>query len=192
MRIFASIIVGISLLASGASAQVAAVVGPRNVKIDKIQPSFPTSPEFTIKGTTEKRSEYLKWFEIEVAFEIDGIELVDELTFKYSVLFNGKLYPGEVTHINIPKGRPRYSVMYISPRNLDRMTGGKLLTPAMVENIWVTVSKQGQVLATSSFKNKGSPLPNLSQLQGFLLPKSETPFQVLWWDRYESVKVPSR
>jgi hypothetical protein len=26
---------------------------------------------------------------------------------------------------------------------------------------------------------------------GMLVPKSETPFQVLWWDRYEAVKPPA-
>jgi len=114
-----------------------------------------------------------------------------ELTFKYDVLMNGRLYPGEITYVNIPKGRDRYSVMYMSPRNIDRITGGKQLNAAMIENIWVTISKQGQVLALSSFKEKGKLVPNLPQTTGMLLPKSETPFHILWWDRYETVK-PSR
>jgi hypothetical protein len=117
---------------------------------------------------------------------------VDELTFKYDVLINGKLCPGEITHINIPKGQPRYSVIYISPRSLDRITGGKLLNAGMIDNIWVTISRQGQALAISSLKDKGKPVPNLPQNPGMLSPKSETPFQVLWWDRYEAVKLPGR
>ena len=82
--------------------------------------------------------------------------------------------------------------MYISPRNLDRMTGGKPLSPALIENIWITISKQGQVLVVSSWKDKTKPVPNLPQLPGMLSPKSDTPFQVLWWDRYEAVKPAAR
>lgn len=192
MRIFASLLASLALLPLAASAQVPTVVTARNVKIDQILPSVTTSPEFQVRNTTDKRSEYLKWFEIEVSFEVDLLEMIDELTFKYVILFNGKLYPGEITHVNIPKGKPRYSVMYISPRNLDRMTGGKPLSPGMIENVWVEITKQGQTLATRSLRDKGKQVPNLPQVPGFLLPKSETPFQVLWWDRYEAVKVPSR
>lgn len=187
MRFFVPFFALLATLASGASAQVATVVGPRNVKIEKILPAFVTTPEFQFTGTV-KRSVYLKWFEMEVEFGIEGVELVDELTFKYDVLVAGKLYFGEVTHVNIPKGRDRYSVMYISPRNLDRMTGGKPLSPALIENIWVTISKQGQVLTVSAWKDKTKPVPNLPQLPGMLSPKSDTPFQILWWDRYEAVK----
>jgi len=193
MRIFASIFASLTLLAVSASAQAPVPIGPRNVKIEKISPAFLTTPEFTIRGTPDKRSPALKWFEIEVEFAVEGVELVDELSFRYDVLMNGKLYPGDITHVNIPKGNARYSVMYISPRTLERIAGvGKPLHPGMIENIWVTISKQGQVLAISSWKDKGKPVPNYAQTPGMLLPKSETPFQVLWWDRYEAVRVPSR
>jgi hypothetical protein len=171
-----------------AHAQVPIAVTNRNVEIQKIQPAVLTTPEFQVNLTDRKRTDYLKWFEIEVEFEIKGIEIVDELTFRYDVLINGKLCPGEITHINIPKGRPRYSVMYISPRSLDRITGGKLLNAGMIDNIWVTISRQGQALAISSLKDKGKPVPNLPQTPGMLSPKSETPFHVLWWDRYEAIK----
>ena len=194
MKIFAAVFALFTFTAQGApgAAQVATIVTARDVKIDKILPAVVSTPQFQVTGTTEKRMAPLKWFEIEVEFDVKNVELVDELTFKYDVLLNGKLCPGEITHINIPKGPAHYSVMYISPRNLDRITGGKLLNPAMIENIWVTMSRQGQILAVTSLKGKNIPVPNLPQLQGMLLPKSETPFQVLWWDRYEAVKVPTR
>ncbi|MEI7775470.1 MAG: Amuc_1102 family pilus-like protein, partial [Verrucomicrobiota bacterium] len=162
----------------------------KNVKIDKILPSVISSPEFNFKGT-DKRTEYLKWFEIEVEFEVDGVEMVDELTIQYLAEINGKLLPGEVTHVNIPKGRNHFSVMYISPRSLDRVTGGKQLNPGMIGNIWIKIEKQGQVLSEKSSQQK--PPPNLPRMIGLMVPKSETPFQVLWWDRYEAVKTtPSR
>jgi hypothetical protein len=183
-----------TLAAQGApaSAQVATVVTSRNVKIEKILPAVVGTPEFQISNTPPKRSPLQKWLEIEVEFAVEGVDLIDELTFKFDVKMNGKLYPGEITHVNIPKGRDRYTVMYISPRNLERITEGKVLNAAMIEDIWITISKQGQALAISSLKKKLPAVPNLPQFPGLLTPKSETPFSVLWTDRYEAVKLPTR
>ena len=190
MKIFSTFFAAVTLLSLSLSAQVQVPVTAKNVKIEKILPSVISSPEFTFRGT-DKRAEYLKWFEIEVEFEVDGVEMVDELTIQYLAEINGKLLPGEVTHVNIPKGKNHFSVMYISPRSLDRITGGKQLNPGMIGNIWIKIEKQGQVLAEKSSQQK--PPPNLPRMTGLMVPKSETPFQVLWWDRYEAVKAsPSR
>jgi hypothetical protein len=171
--------------AVAANAQVPAVVTARDLKIDKISPSVNTSPEFSVRNTTDKRAEYLKWLEIEVEFSVDRVELVDELTLEYLVEINGKLCPGEITHVNIPKGK-RYSVMYVSPRSIDRLTLNKPLTGGMIGNMWIKIKKQGQTLAEKSLQ-AGIP-KNQQQFPGLLVPKSETPFQVLWWDRYEATR----
>jgi hypothetical protein len=193
MNITTFAIAGLSIVSFAAQAQVPAVVTARNVKIEKILPAVVGTPEFQVTNTTLKRSQPQKWLEIEVEFGIEGVEIVDELTFKFDVLINGKLYPGDITHVNIPKGKDRYTIMYISPRNLDRITGGKPLTAGMIENVWITISKQGQALALSSLKDKNTrAVPNLPQFPGLLTPKSETPFSVLWTDRYEAVKLPTR
>jgi hypothetical protein len=94
----------VTLLAIEASAQAPAVVTTRDIKVEKIIPSMNKSPEFTVRNTTDKRATYLDWLEIEVEFAVDRVELVDELTFEFKVEINNKLCPGEVTHINIPKG----------------------------------------------------------------------------------------
>ncbi len=185
MKTLASIFAAVTLFAGSALSQ-APHAGPLKVKITKIAPAAITTPDFTVKNLPDKRSEYLKWFEIEVEFDVDGPELVDELTFTFMAEINGKYCPGEITHVNIPKGRNRYTVMYMSPRSIDRLTAGKPLTQTMVGNVWVEVKKQGQVLVKDSFK-KGV-MPNAQNYPGLLVPKSETPFQVLWWDRYEAVK----
>ena len=190
MKKLAFTLAATGLLSVGASAQgLATPVTKNNIKINKIAPAVVSTPEYGV-SIPNKRSEALKWFEIEVEFEVKGVELVDELTFQYTVMINGKLCPGEVTHVNIPKGNSRYSVMYISPRSLDRITGGKALNQGMIENIWVKVSKSGQLLGEDALKK--APLPNLPQVPDQLVKKSDTPFQVLWWDRYEAVKSTSR
>ena len=189
MKIFTIALAALAMFTTGASAQVPVVVGPRNVKINKIQPAVVKTPEFSV-NIANKRSESLSWFEFEVEFEVDGVEMVDELTLSYSVLFNNKLCVGEITHVNIPKGKDHYSVMYLSPRSLDRLTGGKQVNGGMLENIKVEIKKSGQLLTEKSMSPK--PLPNVQQMPGLLVPKSETPFQVLWWDRYEAVKPGSK
>lgn len=190
MKNIALSLAALGLLSVGASAQVLSVpVTAKNIKLTKIAPSVLPTPEYGV-NIPNKRSEALKWFEIEVEFEVKDVELVDELTFQYTVLINGKLCPGEVTHVNIPKGNNRYSVMYISPRSLDRITGGKPLNQGMIDNIWVKVSKAGQLLAETSMKK--AAVPNFPQMQDQLVKKADTPFQVLWWDRYEAVKSTAR
>jgi hypothetical protein len=192
MKTFAFAFAALAVAAIGAPSLVPVAVTSRNVKLEKIQPAVVGTPEFTITNTPPKRSSLQKWLEIEVEFSVADIEIIDELTFRFDVMINHKLYPGEITHVNIPKGKERYTVMYISPRNLDRITEGKQLNAGMIENIWVTISKQGQALAISNMKKDKSIVPNLPQFPGLLTPKSETPFSVLWSDRYEAVKLPTR
>lgn len=178
------------LFAVSANAQVPVALTARDVKIEKISPSVTTTPEYQVRNTTDKRATYLKWLEIEVEFSVDRVELVDELTFEYLVEINGKLCPGEVTHVNIPKGNSLFSVMYMSPRSIDRLTGNKPLSNAMIGNMWVSIKKQGQTLATKSMQ-PGQP-KNLQQFPNLLVTKNDTPFQVLWWDRYEAIRPGAR
>lgn len=193
MKIFALACAALTTAAIGAPALVPVAVTSRNVKIEKISPAVVGTPEYTVTNTTLKRSQPQKWLEIEVEFAVEGLELIDELTFRLDVLINNKLCPGELTLVNIPKGKDRYTIMYVSPRNLDRITDGKPLNPAMIGNVWVTISKQGQALAISSWKDKNAKVvPNLPQFPGLLMPKSETPFAPLWSDRFEAVKLPVR
>jgi hypothetical protein len=167
-----------------AAAQVP--VGPGSVKIDKVQPAVVKTPEYQVTGGSPKRSKNGEWLEVEVDFETKPDD-IDELTFKYVIQFEGRLLDGEVTHVNIPKGRNHYSVMYVAPRTLERLTGGKAITGASIQNVWVTVSKQGLELAKDSFKP--TAMPNLQHLAGMVLNKNETPFAPLYYDHYEAIKA---
>jgi hypothetical protein len=173
----------LALMAFAASAQ--SPVGPGSVKLGKVQPEVIKTPEYNVTGGPQKRSKIGQWLEVEVEFETKP-EDIDELTFKFTVLIEKKLLDGEVTHINIPKGRDHYSVIYVSPRTLEKLTGGRPLTAGSIENVWVEVSKQGQILDKAAFK-AGVP-PNLPHLTGLILNKDETPFAPLFYDRYEAIK----
>lgn len=156
--------------------------------LERVLPSVQKTPEYTTVGGQQKRFKNQEWLEVEVEFTTKA-ELIDELTFKYFILLNGKLLVGDVTHVNIPKGREHYSVAYVSPRTIDRFMGGKPLNTAAIENIRVEVSKQGQVLSEKSLKPGATP--NVAQVTGFVLNKTQTPFAPLWWDRYEAIKESS-
>lgn len=160
---------------------------PIAVKIEKIEPAAIKTPEYNVTGGPQKRSTIGTWLEVEVEFETKGGE-ADELMFNYYVAVENKLIVGSVTHVAIPEGKKHYSVCYIAPRSLEKLTGGKPLTSASIQNVWVTVSRSGQVLDKASAPKK-MELPNLPQLQGMILNKSETPFAPLFFDRYEAVKV---
>ena len=173
----------LALMTLAAFAQ--APVGPGSVKLGKPAPEVLNTPEYQITGGPQKRSKIGKWLAVEIEFETKPEE-IDELTFKYTILVEKKLLDGEVTHINIPKGREHYSVVYVSPRTLDKLTGGKPLTNASIENVWIEVSKQGQVLDRASLRPGAAP--NLPHLAGLVMNKDETPFAPLFYDRYEAIK----
>ena len=167
-----------------AAAQVP--IGPGALKIGKIKAEIVKTPDFTIKSGPEKRSKIGEWLEVEVEFETKAEE-IDEITFQYTIALENKLLDGQVTHVNIPKGREHYSVMYIAPRTLEKLNGGKAVTAGNIQNVWVTASKQGQVIDRESIKKM--EIPNAAHLTGMVLNKMETPFAPLFFDRYEAIRT---
>lgn len=180
-----TLVLSLLALASLGSASFAQALRAGDVKIDKVSPNIVKTPDYAINGGPIKRSRSGDWLEVEVEFTTVP-ELLDELSFTYKVLINNKLLVGNVDHIAIPKGREHYSVAYISPRSLDAVMMGKNFTAANVTAVWVDVTKQGQVIATLG--SKPGAVPNLPQVQGLVLNKSQTPFAPLYWDRYEALR----
>jgi hypothetical protein len=67
--------------------------------------------------SSTKRTQRDRWLEVQFS---SAPEFTDELTFKYFILFNGKLLIGEVTHVNTLAGHENRSVMHVAPRSLAR------------------------------------------------------------------------
>ncbi|MDB6155036.1 MAG: hypothetical protein JWL90_3489 [Chthoniobacteraceae bacterium] len=162
-----------------------APVGPGAVKLGKVLPAVVKTPEFQITGAQNKRYKLGEWLEVEVEFETK-LEDIDELTFKYTMLVEKKILDGEVTYVNIPKGREHYSVMYVAPRSLEKLAGGKAITASAIENVWVEVSHNGLVLDKVSLRP--TAIPNAQHISSLVLNKNETPFAPLYFDRYEAIK----
>lgn len=161
--------------------------------IRAVRPAVVPSPDIQFTGTQHRSGRAENWLEVEVDFE-SNVEWTDELTFKYYILVAGKCLTGEVTHVSIPRGRDLHSVMYVSPRSLLRALEGRPLTSAAIENVAVQIVNKGAVVDTKSMKNGANPqwFQSMQQIPGLVLNKNETPFQPLYWDRYEAIKSPSK
>lgn len=174
-------------------------------QISAIVPDLVTSPDYTISyGPKNKKIPKTKDFlELEVSFDWQPKAklpaYLDDLTLNYYVLLNdksrenpkGTLLTGSVSHTAIPQAKGMHSVMYVSPRTLERFFGGKLPTTvnSAVVDVGVTISKQGQLVAEKSWKGRGKWWEQFTATQGYVLNKSETPFAPLVWDYYEAIKA---
>lgn len=173
-------------------------------QITKIEPSMPLTPAFSFNGT-QKITTPKKWLEVEISFtwkpRLATDKYSDDLLFSYYVLLanrssatpQGTLLTGQVTHTSVPANQADLkSVMYVSPRTLEHFFDGKIppSKDSAIVDIGVTISKQGQVVASKSLKGSGDWWPQYQQTPGLLLNKNETPFAPLYWDYYEAVKKP--
>lgn len=174
------------------AAAVAGFAQQGNYEIVKISPAVIRTPIYNFQGDQRRTGQSEQWLEVEVQFMAKP-DWTEDLTFKYYILLGTKLLVGEVTHINIPKGRDLNSVMYVPPRNLLRIFEGKPLTTASIVNVGVQMLNKGQLVAEKSFKPSTGPWwQTMQQVNGLVLNKNETPFAPLYWDRYEAIKPPNR
>jgi hypothetical protein len=186
MKFIPSFLVVAAALMVPALAQVP--VTPASIKLGKVAVTAVSTPEYNITGGQNKRYTLGKWLEFEVPYDTVPDE-IDELTFKFVASVEGKLLVGDVTYQNIGK-KDHYAVMYISPKALAKLTGGKGVTASSVENVWVTAERQGQLLGREAFKQ--GQQRNLPQINGLILNKNQTPFAPLYYDRYEEIKGAAR
>ncbi len=173
-------------------------------QITKIAPSLPNTPAPSFVGTQKSTPTPKKWLEIEVTFlwkpRLTTDKFADDVVFNYYVLLanksvelpQGTLLSGQVTHTAIPVQSDLRSVMYVSPRSLERFFNGKVPSSqdAAIVDIGVTITRQGQVVAEKSLKGSGEWWPQYQQTTGYLLDKTQTPFAPLYSDYYEAVKKP--
>lgn len=175
-------------------------------RITKVESALVESPAYTGMRYDKRGSKAQNWLEVEVAFSweprVKEPKYADDLTVNYYILLRAKnpqtnkniLLTGSVTHTNVPQGKDLHSVVYVSPRTLERFFEGKLPSnPGQaVEAVGVTISNQGQIVAEHVGGNYAPQWwSSLQPNAGFVLNKSETPFAPLAWDYYETIKAKS-
>jgi len=171
--------------------------------ITKIEPQIVTRPALSYSGATQKTVQPKSWLEIEVTFASQSAnpaeKYTDDLVMNYYVLLpnknvefpQGALLTGQTALTSVPaKQNDLKSVIYLSPRSMERLFDGKAptSTSSAIVDIGVTLTKQGQIVAQKSLKGSGVWWPQFQQTPGYLLNKSETPFASLNWEYYEQVK----
>ncbi len=163
-------------------------------EISDISPEVMKTPDYQFSlGPRKSEARSQDWVQVEVTFGTEP-EFTDEMTVKYYIAINKQLLTGEVTHINVPKGRELRSVMYVPPQTLLRLMGGKNMTGTSFDNIAVQILVKGQLVAQKSWKGNANDtwFQQVQQIPNLVLNKNETPFAPLYWDRYEMIKATAR
>lgn len=168
--------------------------GRADYDIKKISPAVDLTPQvaFQFGPVQHPAPRSQQWLEVEVNFE-SNLDWTDELTVRYFILLAGKCLTGEVTHVDVPRGRDLYSVMYVSPKTIAKLLNGRPLTGIDIQDVGVQLVIKGQVLTTKSYKAVGDQQwwQSMEQVAGLVLNKNQTPFAPLIWDRYEQIKIPA-
>jgi len=179
-------------------------------KINEIKPNIVLTPNINFSLGSQKPARSKGWLEVEVSFNwnprLATEKFADDLVVNFYVLLanknpvnpSGTLLVGQETLTSVPSPQiaandgktDLKTVMYASPRTLERFFDGKIPSSAAaaITDIGVTISRQGQLLAIKNLKGTGAWWPQYQQTPGYLLNKSETPFAPLFWDYYEAVK----
>ncbi len=174
------------------------------VKVDKpkIGIEIQKTPRYAVQGPKEKRDTQKFWIEVEVEFKADqkggdpNNEFIDEIEVKYFItvtpknakdrqgLHDDRSTTGRSSRIRPPTRSPIY-LLTISPRSSAR-------TRLRARRTWMSRSRSATRDNWSAGDSTKSPSSkwwnNMSQAEGMVLKKSETPFAPLWFDRYAEEK----
>jgi hypothetical protein len=182
----------------GASAPLAPLhaqvqLKPGDIKLSKVAIEAQKTPDFqagNVKGKNVPNPR--DWLELEYEFEVAGDPkvVIKELLFRYYVAFKTatgtKLVSGDVKHVNVVPGEKTYTVAYVSPSTLGEVTGEyRNFQPSGVAGAGVEVYYNGVIVGRESTESgsKATFWDVLSPQPG-VLSKLDTPFALLWIDRY--------
>lgn len=162
--------------------------------IKAITPSTPKTPEYNTQAGDATTKKYIlgSWLEIEVEFA-SGAPAA-EVNFHYSVLIAGRMLVGDQTLLDVPAGQSLFTVVFVSPKTLSTLLRGQPLTPNAVQNIDVQILRPGVSMPIANKMLREGPAfyTTMQQVPGFVLNKSQTPFAMLWYDHFETVKDAAR
>jgi len=188
-----AIILSLGFFAVSAHAQQEIQLEPGDVQIEGMETEVQQTPDFeagNVKGKNVPNPR--DWLEVEVEFEVDGPSeaVVPELLFRYYVGFRNEdgqavTLTGDVKHVNVVAGETYFSVVYANPSTLGEITGDfRRFQDNNVQAVGVEVIYNGVIVGLESSSGGNNRFWQQTGTQKGLLPKTETPFALLWIDRY--------
>jgi hypothetical protein len=186
----------LTFLATPLHAQGKAEVG--NLTFDDIP-----SPE--IQTGKSKKFTPKDWLEVEAGIKIPATNadqkksgFINQVTVKWYVAVDNPDAKGvikltkTINHLNVPVDEEIFSSVYLSPSAIKRLTGKDKAGKSSVRAVGVEVLVDGEKIGQASEKQKegwwnaGSLSDQSDKFP--LLNKDETPFAMLWWDRYAEIQ----
>lgn len=177
----------------------------QKVQVTAEKPTFDDLPSPTDFGGTKSKSFKQKdWLEVEAKLRVQmsptpPSKTLDRLTVKWYVAVknpdkNGTflLLSKEIEHVNVPLDEDIYTSVYLSPASIKRLTGADKAGKSAVEFVGFEVLVNGEKLAADTNKSQvgwwNTASDKISRSETVpLLSKKDTPFSVMWWDRYAEV-----
>ncbi len=157
--------------------------------------TMPT-PQFAYQGESKRLPSAREWIEVEVEFEVESAnrdqKYVDDVEFTYYVVMNddkNTMLVERVTHINVPVKSEIFSNVFVSPSTIVNLTGSEASSASVVQAVAVEVRFQGALVGGEATDKASTKWwQTMARTEGLLLPKNETPFAILWTDRYAEIK----
>ncbi|MDB2496252.1 hypothetical protein N9X25_03815 [Verrucomicrobiales bacterium] len=174
-------------------------LGPNSVDVKKVEVEVQKTPQFQAGGVNNKNIPNPRdWLEVEVEFEVDARApdnaVVGELLFRYYIGFKdqrgtGRTITGDVKHKNVMIGEETYSAVYVSPDTLGEITGEySNFQSSDVAAVGVEIFYNGVLVGGySSLSGTKAKFWEATGTGPGILSKHETPFALLWIDRYADV-----
>jgi hypothetical protein len=180
-------------------------------KVNAEKPEIVTliSPQLGEQSAKDKKFTGKDWMEIEIKFKVEvppadkkKVKFLDKVTLKWYVAVKNPdggsgfvLLEKEVNHVNVPVDEEIYASVYLSPNSIKRMTGGDRVNKADVKEVGGEISVNGQEAYNNSgffslsTQGKWWTSGKLARYDKIpLLNKDETPFKILWYDRYAEIE----
>ncbi len=177
----------------GRAAQVAAAVdaGKEVVLIRKLTGTGTDgrvkTPDYSVSSSESSRVQ--DWLRVTVAYETES-EWIDELEFRYFVVVKHPktaaftMFTASVTYLDIAKGKNHVSDMFLRPNTLARYGD--------IERFAVEIYAKGELLASNALPNNPpnwwQGALNVRKVEGMLLNRAQTPFALIAYDNYETIK----
>ena len=178
-------------------------------KAEAQPPEFDVIPSPIINSGKAKDFKPKDWLEVEAKLKVQlapepASKTCDRLTVKWYVAVKNPDKPGtfllltkDIEHVNVPLNEEIYSSVYLSPASLKRITGSENAGKNAVEYVGLEVLVNGERVAAQTNKGKlgwwAAASDKISRSETVpLLTKAETPFSILWWDRYAEVAPATR